>query len=70
MMRAQLCIFLSAVVALAVATNEAGTKFLAENKAKEGVVTLPSGLQYKVLTKGSGAHHPTKDSSCECHYEG
>merc|ERR1711977_579413 len=58
------------VVALANATNEAGTKYLAENKGKEGVVTLPSGLQYKVLRKGSGAHHPTKDSPCECHYEG
>merc|ERR1712205_257912 len=54
----------------ALATNEAGTKYLAENKNKEGVITLPSGLQYKVLKKGSGAHHPTKDSPCECHYEG
>merc|ERR1712159_483389 len=58
------------VVALANATNEAGTKYLEENKKKDGVVTLPSGLQYKVLRKGSGAHHPTKDSPCECHYEG
>merc|ERR1711939_217983 len=58
------------VVGLANATNEAGTKYLEENKAKEGVVTLPSGLQYKVLKKGDGAHHPTKDSPCECHYEG
>merc|ERR1711934_1205381 len=54
----------------ALATNEAGKKFLEENAKKEGVVTLPSGLQYKVLKKGSGAHHPTKDSPCECHYEG
>jgi len=52
------------------ATNEAGTKYLEENKKKDGVVTLPSGLQYKVLKKGSGAHHPTVDSPCECHYEG
>lgn len=36
------------------ANREAGEKFLAENKTKEGVVTLPSGLQYKVLTEGSG----------------
>merc|ERR1711934_3728 len=62
--------FALAFVALAAATNEAGTKYLAENKNKEGVITLPSGLQYKVLNKGSGAHHPTKDSPCECHYEG
>merc|ERR1711985_221400 len=58
------------IVALVNATNEAGTKYLEENKKKDGVITLPSGLQYKVLKKGSGAHHPTKDSPCECHYEG
>merc|ERR1712032_1232416 len=40
------------------------------NKGKEGVITLPSGLQYKVLRAGDGKHHPTKDSPCECHYEG
>merc|ERR1712196_725565 len=57
-------------VASAYATDAVGTKYLEENKAKEGVVTLPSGLQYKILKKGSGAHHPTKDSPCECHYEG
>merc|ERR1711934_427664 len=62
--------FALAFVALAAATNEAGKKFLEENAKKEGVVTLPSGLQYKVLRKGDGAHHPTKDSPCECHYEG
>merc|ERR1711934_518077 len=54
----------------ALATNEAGTKYLEENKKKDGVVTLPSGLQYEVLRKGSGTDHPTADSSCECHYEG
>merc|ERR1711865_1036678 len=61
---------LCAFVACAYATNEAGTKYLEENKSKEGVVTLPSGLQYNVLRKGDGAHHPTKDAPCECHYEG
>jgi len=54
----------------AVATNAAGLKFLEENKGKEGVVTLPSGLQYKVLRAGDGTHHPTVSSPCECHYEG
>merc|ERR1712010_403826 len=54
----------------ALATNEAGTKYFEENKKKDGVVTLPSGLQYKVLRKGDGTDHPTADSSCECHYEG
>merc|ERR1719478_1320342 len=52
------------------ATNEAGTKYLEENKKKDGVITLPSGLQYKVLRKGDGKHHPTVDSPCSCHYEG
>jgi len=56
-------------VALA-GTNEFGKKFLEENKGKEGVVTLPSGLQYKVLREGHGDEHPLAGTSCECHYEG
>lgn len=55
---------------LALAGNAAGEAFLEENKKKEGVITLPSGFQYKVLTKGQGAFHPTADSSCSCHYAG
>ena len=55
---------------LARAGNAAGIKFLEENKEKEGIITLPSGLQYKVLRKGAGAYHPTKDSTCSCHYHG
>jgi len=51
-------------------TNDFGLKFLEENKKKEGVITLPSGLQYKVLRTGEGSDHPTADSPCECHYEG
>ena len=39
-------------------------------KAKDGVVTLPSGLQYKVITNGSGTEHPLPDTTCACHYEG
>jgi len=39
-----------------------GDKFLAENKTKDGVVTLPSGLQYKVLTAGKGEKPTTSDS--------
>ena len=45
-------------------------KFLAENKLKKGVVTLPSGLQYKVLRAGDGDSHPLANSPCDCHYEG
>ena len=43
--------------------------FLAENGAKEGVVTTESGLQYKVLTSGDGAS-PTAESTVKVHYTG
>ena len=66
----QLSVLLVAFVGSAAASNAAGIKFLEENKGKPGVITLPSGLQYKVLREGSGDSHPTADSSCECHYEG
>jgi FKBP-type peptidyl-prolyl cis-trans isomerase FklB len=39
-----------------------GEKFLAENKGKSGVITLPSGLQYKVLAEGSGESPKTTDT--------
>ena len=47
----------------------AGEKFLAENKTKEGVVTTPSGLQYKVITKGTGAI-PADTSKVKVNYKG
>jgi FKBP-type peptidyl-prolyl cis-trans isomerase FklB len=46
-----------------------GDTFLAGNKSKEGVVTLPSGLQYKILTKGSGPK-PTAGDTVVCNYRG
>lgn len=46
-----------------------GEKFLAENKKKEGVVTLPSGLQYKILKEGTGPK-PQSTDTVECHYRG
>ncbi|MFQ7112342.1 FKBP-type peptidyl-prolyl cis-trans isomerase [Hallella bergensis] len=46
-----------------------GETFLAENGKKEGVVTLPSGLQYEVLKEGNGKK-PTATDQVECHYEG
>lgn len=49
--------------------QKAEVAFLAENGKKEGVVTMPSGLQYKVLKKGSGAI-PVDDSWVECNYRG
>ena len=44
-----------------------GEKFLAENKKKEGVVALPSGLQYKILTAGNGPK-PKASDTVKCHY--
>merc|ERR1719198_2959846 len=61
---------LALVARASAGTNAAGKKFLEENKGKPGVITLPSGLQYKVLRAGDGAFHPTADSPCDCHYEG
>ena len=46
-----------------------GEEFLAANKTKEGVVALPSGLQYKVLKTGDGKK-PTAADTVECHYRG
>jgi FKBP-type peptidyl-prolyl cis-trans isomerase len=46
-----------------------GSAFLAENGAKEGVITTESGLQYRVLVAGSGAK-PSVDSMVEVHYAG
>jgi len=51
-------------------SNEESKAWLDANSKKAGVITLPSGLQYKVLKEGSGGFHPTIDSSCLCHYEG
>lgn len=47
----------------------AGEAFLEDNKKKEGVITLPSGLQYKVLTQGNGPV-PTATSKVKVNYEG
>lgn len=46
-----------------------GEQFLAENAKKEGVKTLPSGVQYKVIKEGSGAM-PADTSKVKVHYEG
>ena len=51
------------------AHKEAGEKYLAENAKKDGVITLPSGLQYQVLREGNGKK-PTAKDTVMCHYEG
>ncbi len=49
--------------------REIGEKFLVENKKRAGVITLPSGLQYEVITEGKGAK-PKATDRVKCHYEG
>jgi FKBP-type peptidyl-prolyl cis-trans isomerase FklB len=51
------------------AGKKEGEAFLAANKAKDGVVALPSGLQYKILTAGTGPK-PTTSDSVVCNYRG
>lgn len=51
------------------AAKAEGEKYLAENAKKEGVITLPSGVQYQVLKEGNGKKPSAKDS-VKCHYEG
>ena len=51
------------------ANKKEGDAFLAANKSKEGVTTLPSGLQYKVITNGTGPK-PKADDTVVCNYKG
>lgn len=51
------------------AAQKEGEAFLVANKTKEGVVTLPSGLQYKILKAGSG-EKATLDDTVVCNYKG
>jgi FKBP-type peptidyl-prolyl cis-trans isomerase FklB len=51
------------------ANLKAGQEFLATNKQKPGVTALPSGLQYEVITEGTGIK-PGARSNVTCHYHG
>lgn len=51
------------------ANIEQGVAFLEENKKRANIVTLPSGLQYEILTEGNGKRAKTTDK-VKCHYEG
>jgi FKBP-type peptidyl-prolyl cis-trans isomerase len=55
--------------AVAEENKKEGAEFLAANKTKEGVVTLPSGLQYKILTEGTGPK-PAATDTVSCNYRG
>jgi len=48
---------------------DAGERFLAENAGRDGIVTLPSGLQYQILVAGNGAR-PAADDRVTTHYHG
>lgn len=54
---------------MSAASIEQGKAFLEENKKKAGVVTLPSGLQYEIITEGKGKLAKATDQ-VKCHYEG
>jgi len=51
------------------ANKKQGEEFLAANKAKDGIITLPSGLQYKILQTGTGPK-PTAADTVVCNYKG
>lgn len=55
--------------ALARDNKAASDKFLAENKVKKGIVTLPSGIQYRIIEEGTGKR-PLKTSEVTMHYRG
>ena len=53
----------------AIAAKEAGRHFLQANAKKQGVISLPSGLQYQVIRQGEGPK-PTMSDKVKCHYHG
>ena len=53
----------------AAANLKAGEEFLAANKEKPGIIALPSGLQYEVITEGTGVK-PLATNKVTCHYHG
>ena len=59
----------SEAAAMGSAMKKEGEEFLAANAGKEGVVTLPSGLQYKILVPGTG-RRPSATGKGKCHYCG
>ena len=58
-----------AMKGLAERNRREGEAFVAENKTREGVVSLPSGLQYRILKAGAGKT-PKVDDTVACHYRG
>lgn len=60
----------SAYAKLAVTNLQKAKQFFAQNKNQKGIVTLPSGVQYKVLQDGNGAKSPTLQSDVTLQYRG
>lgn len=58
------------LLTVTLASNAEGLAYMEENAKKPGVVTLPSGMQYKALETGSGNYHPAPNTRCKCHYHG
>lgn len=52
------------------ANIEVGKQFLEENKKRQGVITLPSGLQYEIINEGKNDKHAKATDQVKCHYEG
>lgn len=69
-MRTIIFLFVTFICFVNAGSNDKSKKYLAEKAGEEGVVSLPSGLMYKVLRKGEGAFHPKVDAPCEVHYAG
>ena len=61
--------FKNLAVAKLEANKQAGMDYLEQNKTQEGVITLPSGLQYKIITEGSGPK-PDVNDKVTTHYHG
>jgi hypothetical protein len=61
---------LAAALLVLAETNEWGRKYLEKNRFRKEFITLPSGLQYRLVEEGGGKHHPTPYTECLCHYEG
>jgi len=55
---------------LAGANKAKSQQFMAENKSKKGIVSLPSGVQYRVIEDGTGSKKPTAQSEVTVHYRG
>jgi FKBP-type peptidyl-prolyl cis-trans isomerase FklB len=57
-------------IGVVIATDDAGIEYLEAKSKEQDVITLPSGLRYKIIKKGDGKSHPTENSPCLCHYAG